>query len=94
MEDTYRVQPHILRNGERVVEVNADGRALLVFMDRVGAENFAAGSEFFGCEPAPVGPEEISAACEDNGLALVGFYGLEPDELVVLSVEVVPEVFE
>ena len=94
MEDTYRVQPHILCSGERVVEVNADGRALLVFMDREGAEDFAAGSEFFGCEPVPVGPEEITAACEDNGLALVGFYGLEPDELVVLSVEVIPEVFE
>ena len=93
MEDTYRVQPYILRNGKRVVEVNADGRALLVFMDRADAENFAAGSEFFGCEPVPVGPDEIMAACEDNGLALVGFYGLEPDELVILSVEVIPEVF-
>jgi hypothetical protein len=34
------------------------------------------------------------AACEDNGLVLVGFYGLEPEELVILSVEVIPEVFE
>jgi hypothetical protein len=94
MEDTYRVQPHILCSGERVVEVNADGRMLLVFMDREGAEDFAANSEFAEWEPVPVGPEEITAACEDNGLALVGFYGLEPDELVVFSVEWIPEVFE
>ena len=94
MRDEYRVSPHILRNGEHVVEVNADGRALLVFMDREGAEDCAASGEFAECEPVPVGPEEITATCEDNDLALVGFYGLEPDELVILSVEVIPEVFE
>jgi hypothetical protein len=100
MEDTYRVQPHILRRvlddeREEVAEISLDGsRALLVFANRPEASTFETRMRA-GVEPTAVSPEEISEVCVNHGLALVALYGFqEPEHVDVVSVEVLEDLFE
>ncbi len=102
MEDTRRVDPHILRRpleGEReaVADVTLEGtRALLVFADGESAEEFTVRTPgtFSDCEVVPISPAEISGVCANHGLALVALYGfLDPEDLSVVSVEAVPDIF-
>lgn len=102
MEDTYRVQPHILRrplegDREAVADVTVEGtRALLVFGDGESAGEFTARTPgtFSDCEVLPVSPAKISEVCANHGLALVALYGfLDPGDLSVISVEAIPEIF-
>jgi hypothetical protein len=100
MEDSYRVAPRILRQTldserEAVVNVSVDGhRALLVFGTAESAGGFIAHTlgTSSDSEAVPVSPADISEVCAKHGL--VALYGmLEPEDLSILSVEVVSEVF-
>jgi hypothetical protein len=100
MEDTYRVQPHILRRilddeREEVVEISVDGpRALLLFPSRPDASTFNKRMRA-GVEPTSVSPAEISEVCANHSLALVALYGFqEPEHVDVVSVEVLEDLFE
>lgn len=96
----HAVNPHVLGRdlvgaSEAMVTVPADpGRALLV-LPNAAADSFGASAGLEGVEARAVSPAEISGTCARHGLALVALYGvLEPEDLSVLTVEVVSEIFE
>jgi hypothetical protein len=97
MDTNHTVSPHILRrplgdDKEVVATVPSEGaRAVLVFGDSTGAESFG----YEGFEAVPISPEELSEVCANHGIGLVALYGiLEPQDLSILSVQVIGEVFE
>ncbi len=96
--DVYRVHPFVLRKAldeqrELVVMTDVDGcNALLVPVTEEAAEE--ANGVHPGFEARPVTVEEIEHVCAIHGLALVGFWGFEPNSLDVVSVETVGMILE
>ncbi len=101
MDTNHTVSPHILRrplgdDKEVVATVPSEGaRALLVFGDSTGAESFGVDVGYEGFEAVSVSPEEISEVCANHGIGLVALYEiLEPQDLSVLPVQVIEDIFE
>lgn len=95
MDERSTTRPHILEDGEAVADVTVDGsRALLVFVDGESAGEFAERVPIVSGRPVAVSSAEISETCARHGLALVALYGfVEPEDLSVVSVELLPEIF-
>jgi hypothetical protein len=106
MEDTYRMDPHILRrvldaDREEVASVPIQNEArteaqpaLLIFPNREEAVAMVGHWSSADHEPTPVSPEDIEEVCKNHGMVLVAFWGiLHPFDLEILSVETVPLIF-